>query len=1195
MKRIVSILTALAMLCAAAVFYMPAAHAEDSYVDLTTLTPTSAQVGWGELHINSGLDGKAIDMQNNEGGTTVYAHGFTAHASSILTFDISGYSTARAFTAYIGAEHATSNGYPSATSIKFIVLADGVKLFESEEMGYYTPAVEIFVMLPAGTRVLTLKTDDCGSNTGDHSAWGEPRLFVGDVDPASVKTVTLTSPHTAYPAGASVQLDARFTAYTGEEVHPENVVYTSSDESVATVSPEGLVTSVGAGSVTVSATVANGAESATGKIGLVFLDKETDEQKSYGGFYDLSKVTPTRAVVGWGELHVNTGLDGKELDMANGRGGTTVFGHGFTAHASSSLDFDIETLTEAQMFTAYIGAEHSSNNSTSSSTSISFLVYADGVKLYESGVFGYNDEAEEIFVIIPQGTKTLTLKTDDCGGNNGDHSAWGNPRILTDPGVFDTFKEIVLSTDKRVYTTGSEVQIEAAFYNLGNEEFTPESVTYTSSRPEVASVDENGKIVSHAEGTARFTVSATYKGVTLEKTITVTFMDEIVEQDFTLTSPEGKVRFDLHLDDQGRLSYTVTGDGSVSVLERSYIGFETEQCDFSDALAFAFAERIKNVDETYTVPSGKASKVRNYYNEQTLAFKKDVYFFDVTIRLYDDGFAYRFTVRRADEGAETLNVISETSTFKAPEKSKIYAEFISTLTSSFCYESGYSAADTGSVPNPYICMPATFDLYAGGASTGKYLLLSEADCFSDIYPGSLFVYDMTKKDGSMGIGRAPKVISGDTVTVEAGFTSPWRFGIYGDLATLFESDMAEKLAPAPEGDYSWVEPGVTAWMWLSEGYSGQRTESTIREYIDMASEMGWKYLILDEGWQPNSSKPGKVYDGYFSYFEDLIAYAESKGVGFIAWVKYYDLDTPEERAILDEWADMGIKGIKADFFDSEDPATLAGYKAIYEKCAENRLIVNCHGASKPTGERRTYPNVINREAVNGEEYGGFWLNAAMYWAFARNVVGPIDITPRLYATGGATTVAQMAVNVIFESGIPCMASDSSDYLNFNANSFYKDLPAAWDETKLLDGQIGSIVSVARRSGDNWYASTMSLNAKSGLTMDLSFLGEGSYTAYIYSETSRSAVKVETKTVTKDDVLTYSVMQKGAYIVKFVKNTDDPFDVNRDGKVDIEDVTALLGMLSGAAATSSPCDLNGDGATTVEDVTRLLNYLKTYTA
>ena len=104
-----------------------------------------------------------------------------------------------------------------------------------------------------------------------------------------------------------------------------------------------------------------------------------------------------------------------------------------------------------------------------------------------------------------------------------------------------------------------------------------------------------------------------------------------------------------------------------------------------------------------------------------------------------------------------------------------------------------------------------------------------------------------------------------------------------------------------------------------------------------------------------------------------------------------DLNTPEEREILTEWASIGIKGIKADFFDSEDNAHMEYLRDIYAKCAENHLIVNCHGTNKPTGEKMMYPNVINREAVKGREYGGLWASDATVWAFTRNVVGPMDI------------------------------------------------------------------------------------------------------------------------------------------------------------------------------------------------------------
>ncbi len=849
-------------------------------------------------------------------------------------------------------------------------------------------------------------------------------------------------------------------------------------------------------------------------------------------YIDLTTLTPQNVHVGWGNLAVNKGLDGKELDMANDRGGVTVYEKGFTAHADSSMEFDISKLAGVQMFTAFVGAEHAESNATPSSTSVKFLVYADGVKLFESGVLGYNDPAQEIFVQIPAGTKILKLVTDGDGSNTGDHSAWGSPRLLTDASILEKFKEIRLTSDKNVYKTGESVQLKASFLNMSGKELVPDSVKYSSSDTSVATVSSKGLVTSKREGLVRLTVTAVKGDITLSKTVAVTFMNKIETKTFSVVSPSGNLKMEILLDEQGMISYKVADKSALSVLGQSYIGINTEFCDFSNALIFVDREE-NEVDETYKNISGKKSTVRNHYKETVLSFKKDVYFFDVYVRMYDDGFAYRFGVRRADGKEEKLNVVGETGTFAISPASKVSAEFISSLTSTFCYESGYSTRTVEDLSaSSYTCFPATFILYDGDTRTNKHLLLSEADYFGDSYVGMVLT---TKEKGVFGMTVAPKVSMNDKVEITTSFVSPWRYGIYGELKDIVESDMTENLSTAPEGDFSWVEPGVTAWMWLSEGFSGQRNEKTIREYIDLASDMGWKYLILDEGWQPESKVAGKKYDGYFNYFDKLLEYAESKGVGFIVWVKYCDLDTPEERQVLVEWAKKGIKGIKADFFDSEDQETLKGFKAIYEICAENHMIVNCHGASKPTGERRTYPNVINREAVNGEEYGGFWMSGATYWAYARNVVGPVDITPRLYSTASAgnTTVAQMACNVIFESGMPCMASDTLEYLNFNCNSFYKNLPAAWDDIHFIDGGIGTWVSLARRSGNNWYAATITNSERKNLEMSLDFLGEGTYYAIIYSDISRTEVAMSCRAVTKKDTLTYSVQSKGGYIVKFV--------------------------------------------------------------
>ena len=211
---------------------------------------------------------------------------------------------------------------------------------------------------------------------------------------------------------------------------------------------------------------------------------------------------------------------------------------------------------------------------------------------------------------------------------------------------------------------------------------------------------------------------------------------------------------------------------------------------------------------------------------------------------------------------------------------------------------------------------------------------------------------------------------------------------------------------------------------------------------------------------------------------------------------------------------------------------------IYRICAECRLLVNCHGAGKPTGERRTYPHVINREAVRGEEfYLKHFVNESVIWAFTRNVVGPMDITPRVYPYGSDNTFAmQLASCVILEAGTPCMAGTSLQYRNFNAASFYQNLPAAWDDTVFLNGNVGDFVTIARRSGEDWYAASVTENAKPGMKMPLSFLGDGAYEAVIYSDKTPTRLNITSQTVYADDELSYDMLKNGGYVVKFTKKS-----------------------------------------------------------
>lgn len=602
-----------------------------------------------------------------------------------------------------------------------------------------------------------------------------------------------------------------------------------------------------------------------------------------------------------------------------------------------------------------------------------------------------------------------------------------------------------------------------------------------------------------------------------------------------LRSPLQKISVTTGQDENGSVYYTVRDSSGLLLLDKSYIGITTDACDFSRELSFVRQKPAEITDQKYDNISGKRKTSRNYYSETVLTYEKDGFYFDIYLRAYENGFACRFGIRSKDNSAEQLSVKAETGTFSIPEKSVITAQLINDVSKKFCYENTYSVKKVEWLSKNklnYVCFPALAAIAdRDGAPSGKYLLLSEADMVTSPYHGSIL---QPQGDNVFGLHPAP-VASDSPTVITSGFLSPWRFGIYGDAGEIAVSDMAENLAPAPQGDYSWVKPGVTAWTWISEKKRGQSNPATIKKYIDLSAEMGWSYLILDEGWQPASKKDGRVYEGYYSWFDEILQYAESKGVGLIVWIKYADLDTPEEREALREYASKGIKGIKADFFDSEDQTTMSDLSEIYRLCAECRLLLNCHGAGKPTGERRTYPNVINREAVKGEEYGKYFVNQAVIWAYTRNVVGPVDLTPRVYPkTKTGTTGLQLACCVLLDSGMPCMAGSADDYRKFSGASFYRELPATWDETVFLGGDVGDYVTEAKRSGDVWYAATITKDARKGVSLPLKFLGEGEYEAVIYRDSTRTKLKVSTQTVNQYDILSYDLLSDSGYVVRFTK-------------------------------------------------------------
>lgn len=585
-------------------------------------------------------------------------------------------------------------------------------------------------------------------------------------------------------------------------------------------------------------------------------------------------------------------------------------------------------------------------------------------------------------------------------------------------------------------------------------------------------------------------------------------------EDISAVSPDGEISAYIEVVD-GQLLYTVKYRDTV-VLDRARIGINTENADFSvGAEIIGIRENV--IDETYPMLTGKASSYVNRANEAVVTLSRDGHMLDIYIRAYDDGAAYRYGFR------EDTRVYSETGEYDFPIGSTAFA-----MEYEKCYENFYNRHSLSELIGTY-GMPMTLDL------GGSYALLSEAN-LNGSYAGSV----LNASGGLLSLSFEPKQTA--PVSVAAGSFSPWRMIAVGDLNTIAATQLPENLSdPSKITDTSWIQPGVSSWTW----FNGDPTNDpeVYKEYIDLSSEMGWQYVLLDEGWQPMEydARGRKTYSGLNSWTAEVIDYANARGVGVIVWAASWDLDAPEKRERLKEWAAMGIKGVKVDFFDSETQQTLRLMDDITLKAAENRLLVNYHGCTKPSGERRTWPNLITREAVYGNEHflsGEGWGPTAEHnctLVFTRNAVGPMDYTPELidyYGKSYFSNGQKAALPVVFESGLQCLSDKPEVYRNSVLYSFLKNLPTTWDETRVLDGSIGDYAVVMRRKGSDYYVGSI-CNGQRNPDLDLSFLGDGKYWLEMYADGRSSAEVLKyTALVDRTDIITLPQLEHGGAVVKF---------------------------------------------------------------
>lgn len=599
---------------------------------------------------------------------------------------------------------------------------------------------------------------------------------------------------------------------------------------------------------------------------------------------------------------------------------------------------------------------------------------------------------------------------------------------------------------------------------------------------------------------------------------------------YELKSPDGHLKVGITIDKS--ISYSVELDGVV-LLAPSAISMDlADGTSYDGEVPFRGVSR-KSVDRSFDTPFYKRSEVKDRFNELTLKFRT----FNIVWRAYDDGVAYRFV----SLSKVPFKVVGENSSFVFPEDWHMFVPYVARDTDSLeeqfynSSENTYNHTKLSEWDRTHL---AFLPILVEGPGNIK-VVLTEADLLH--YPG-MYLYNGDGSTTLHGVFPSyPKTIEQGghnnlqgivtsredyLASCNAGESFPWRVvAVSRKDASLSASDLIFRLAsPAEDVDWSWVRPGKVAWDWWNDwnidgvDFEAGINNETYKYYIDFASEKGIEYVILDEGWSVNLAADLMQVIPEID-LEMICEYAASKGVGIILWAGYAALDRDMER-VMEHYSKMGVKGFKVDFMDRDDQMMVDFYVRAAAVAAKYHLMVDFHGAYKPTGLSRTYPNVINYEGVHGLEqmkWAGANVDQVTYDVtvpYIRMFAGPMDYTQGAMRNATrqnyrpvnsepmsqGTRCRQLAEYVIFDAPLTMLCDSPSAYKRESqCTGFIASIPTVWDETVALDGKISQYISLARRSGDTWYVGALTDWNQRDMILDLGFLPDGEYDVTIFCD------------------------------------------------------------------------------------------------
>jgi len=599
----------------------------------------------------------------------------------------------------------------------------------------------------------------------------------------------------------------------------------------------------------------------------------------------------------------------------------------------------------------------------------------------------------------------------------------------------------------------------------------------------------------------------------------------------TFKSPNAQVEFVI-LAAGPQLRYRLTRVNK-RVIEISPLVLLVDDVDLCTGSTFSKIERYRVIEDYAT--RGVHSKAIDNSNGARIFVRHGTTRteFVLEVRIHNDGAAFRFIVP-----GNGNRVPNEASAFTVPAGSTVWFHDFEGHYEGIHHKKRIEDIKEGE----WVAPPLTIKL----PSRRGYAAITEAALMN--YPGMGL-----RADGKMGfttvLGHALPVSHpfdlrygkeeakrlAKPAAIDGPITTPWRVIMIGkDLNTLVNSDIISNLSPAPDQKIfpqgiktDWIRPGRAVWRYLD---GGENTFDGIKEFSRLAGQLGFEYNVVEGLWQRWTE----------AQMRDLVEYSNQQNVKIWFWKHSRALRTPQARedffSLLNR---LGVVGAKIDFFDHEAKEIIDVYQALLRSSAEHKIMVEFHGANKPTGESRPWPNEMTREAVRGLEYRSLGLRSVHNTTlpFTRFLAGHADYTPVHFGERRRETswAHQIASAIVFTSPLMIYGAHPQHILENPAAELIKTIPSVWDETIVLPvSEIGELAAFARRKNDVWFVGIMNALTGKTIRVPLNFLASRRYHATLVRDQmdEPAALKIEKITVGRRDTLTIRMRAGGGFVARF---------------------------------------------------------------